>query len=547
MTVQDDRYEYDISGEITKILDAAAASGGSPGQSECFTYDGLHRLSQAWTTTASACGTSTASADNQGIDPYAQSFAYDGVGNLTSLISNGQAAIYDYPQPGTDAVRPNAVTSISRPTGTDTYAYDDAGQMTSRTVGGKAGTFTWNELGQLEKATIDGQDTTMVYDADGERLIRHDPGGKATLYLGSMDIEVNGSAITGKRYYTTPDGATVAMRIGGDGVTWLMSGLHGSTQLAVDDTTGKVSRERYLPFGQRRGDDDLPFTDHGFLGKVEDDSTGLDYLSARYYDPFLTKFVSTDPMLDPSKPRIANPYGYAGDNPIGMSDPTGLSPDPPGGRLDACKNWNSKQCKDLRKLEEYYQKIAGWCRASRANMQKQECKIANAVVGSKKGPGGFQMAFKALLGVLPTPSLIKLLATIPDDASLEDVSKRVISWAKKNHGKCEKIYGMMTCYGLSKDLVSRGGQTIGDVFVTWRDKSYLLDHPELLKHEAVHREQWHRYAKRDGYWYSFAIAYLLAGISACGNKFEQEAGLKDGGYLCVPSPTPGPSPTPPAR
>ncbi|NJP30172.1 DNRLRE domain-containing protein, partial [Microbispora sp. SCL1-1] len=339
VTAQDDRYTYDLSDEITKILDAAAASGGSTGQYECFTYDGLHRLSQAWTTTATDCGQGTASADNQGIDPYAQSYTYDGAGNITSLTSNGQAAIYDYPQPGTDAVRPNAVTAISRPTGTDTYAYDNAGQLTSRTVGGKAGTFTWNELGQLDKATIDGQDTTMVYDADGERLIRRAPGGKATLYLGSMEIEVNGDSITGKRYYTASDGATIAMRTGGDGVTWLMSGLHGSTQLAVDDTTGKVSRERYLPYGQRRGADDLPFTDRGFLGKTEDDSTGLDYLSARYYDPAIAKFLNTDPLLDLRKPQWANPYGYAGNNPIGTSDPTGLSPEP-----ENCKANPSQLC-----------------------------------------------------------------------------------------------------------------------------------------------------------------------------------------------------------
>ncbi|MEU6429690.1 DNRLRE domain-containing protein [Microbispora sp. NPDC046973] len=351
VTAQDDRYDYDLSGEITKILDAAAASGGSAGQYECFTYDGLHRLSQAWTTTASACGTSTAAADNQGIDPYAQSFAYDGVGNLTSLTSNGQAAIYDYPQSGTDAVRPNAVTSIARPGGTDTYAYDNAGQLTSRTVGGKAGAFSWNELGQLEKATIDGQDTTMVYDADGERLIRRDPGGKATLYLGSMEIEINGSAITGKRYYTTPDGATVAMRTGGDGVTWLMSGLHGSTQLAVNDTTGKVSRERYLPFGQRRGADDLPFTDHGFLGKVEDESTGLDYLSARYYDPTIAKFTSTDPLLDFRKAQWANPYSYAGNNPIGLSDPTGLSIGAGGASFDSCTT--AAQCDAQKCIKQY--------------------------------------------------------------------------------------------------------------------------------------------------------------------------------------------------
>ncbi len=326
MVSHDDQYFYDTSGEITRILDAASATGGSPGQSECFAYDGLHRLSQAWTTTASTCGSGTASADNLGIDPYAQSYAYDPVGNITSVTSGGQSSTYAYPQPGTSAVRPNAVTSITRPGGTDTYNYDAVGQLTSRTVGGKAGTFVWNELGELEKATIDGQDTTMVYDADGDRLIRRDPTGRTTLYLGSMEIEVVGSTITGKRYYTAPDGALVAMRTGGSGITWLMSGLHGSTQLAVNDTTGQVSRERYLPFGQRRGSDDLPFTDHGFLGKIEDDSTGLDLLGARYYDPAIAKFISTDPLLDLRKPQWANPYAYSGNNPIGASDPTGLAP-----------------------------------------------------------------------------------------------------------------------------------------------------------------------------------------------------------------------------
>ncbi|WP_076443261.1 DNRLRE domain-containing protein [Microbispora rosea] len=343
---QDDRYDYDdISGEITKILDAASAVGGSQGQSECFVYDSLHRLSQAWTTTAATCGAGIASADDLGLDPYAESYTYDGAGNITSLTSNGQTATYSYPQPGGSTVRPNAVSSITRPDGTDTYAYDNAGQLTSRTVDGKADAFTWNDLGQLEKATIDGQDTTMVYDADGDRLIRRDADGKTTLYLGSMEIEVDGNTITGKRYYTTADGATVAMRTGGDGVTWLMSGLHNSTQLAIDDTSGKVSRERYLPFGQRRGADDLPFTDHGFLGKIEDASTGLDYLSARYYDPAIAKFISIDPLLDLRKPEWSNPYSYAGNNPIGLSDPSGLGStcDPTDKSFKECRQVEQRQ------------------------------------------------------------------------------------------------------------------------------------------------------------------------------------------------------------
>ncbi|MFI6713634.1 RHS repeat-associated core domain-containing protein, partial [Nonomuraea sp. NPDC050478] len=224
---------------------------------------------------------------------------------------------------------PNAVTAITYPGRTDTYAYDDAGQLAARTVDNKQATFTWNPLGQ---ATIQGADTAMVYDAAGKRLIRRDPGG-TTLYLGPVELRLASGQITGKRYYSSSDGSLVALREP-SGVTWMLAGLHGSTQLAVNATTGNVSRERYLPFGERRGSDDLPFTDRGFLGKTEDASTGLTYLGARYYDPTIAKFISTDPELDLRTPEWANPYSYAANNPIDQSDPDGRRVDAGGGSSD---------------------------------------------------------------------------------------------------------------------------------------------------------------------------------------------------------------------
>ncbi|MEU1386205.1 MULTISPECIES: polymorphic toxin-type HINT domain-containing protein [unclassified Nonomuraea] len=344
VVTQDDQFFYDAAGEVTRILDAASAvSGSTVGQSECFSYDGLHRLERAYTTTGSSC---TASPDSQGIDPYNHTYAYDGVGNIISIDDNGQNSAYRYPAPGPSSVRPNAVTSIDRPAGTDTYSYDNAGQLTSRSVGGKQSTLAWNELGQLEKTTVDGNDTTMVYDADGDRLIRRGSD-KTVLYLGNMEIELTDGRLSGKRYYASPDGATVAMRTVGEGVTWMMSGLHGSTQLAINDATGKVSRERYLSYGKRRGGDDLPFTDRGFLGKTEDDNIGFTLLDARYYDASIAKFISTDPLLELSKPQWANPYSYAGNNPIGMSDPTGLSP---------CVQADYKNPRDYRECKEWEQR-----------------------------------------------------------------------------------------------------------------------------------------------------------------------------------------------
>ncbi|WP_170317355.1 RHS repeat-associated core domain-containing protein [Acrocarpospora corrugata] len=327
VTAQDDQFSYNAAGEITRVLDTPGA------QSECFSYDGLHRLVGAFTTTGATCATGS---DSGGVDPYAQAYAYDAVGNITTLTSSGQAATYTYPT----GTRPNGVTAIARPTGNDTYSYNTAGQLVSRNVGGQAGTFEWNDLGELSQVTLGGQATSMVYDAGGERVIRREPGGATTLYLGGMELRLSGGTVTAKRYYAGADGTLVAMRDGG-GVTWMLTGLHGSQQIAIDDATGTVSRERYLPFGQRRGADDLPGTDRGWLGKTEDASTGLVYLSARHYDPAIARFISTDPLLDARRPQWGNPYSYAGNNPIGLSDPSGLAVDGCGngsGRMDCPKS-----------------------------------------------------------------------------------------------------------------------------------------------------------------------------------------------------------------
>ncbi|MEO3807294.1 RHS repeat-associated core domain-containing protein [Nonomuraea sp. B1E8] len=325
ITAQDDIFSYNKAGEITRVLDATSAAGSSPGQSECFGYDGLSRLTSAFTTTRADCA---AGSDGQGIDPYRHAYAYDAVGNITSLVDGTETATYQYPAPGSSAIRPNAVTSITRPSRTDTYSYDNAGQLISRTVNGKQTTFTWSPTGQLEKATVDGSDTSMVYDADGERLIRREQGG-ATLYLDGMEVRTSG-VTKATRYYVSADGAVIAIRTT-DGFHWAASGLHGSMQLAIDGTTGQAARERYLPYGQRRGADDLPFTDRGFLGKTEDSATGLSYLSARYYDPSTAKFLSPDPKFDTENPELTSPYGYAADNPVGLSDPDGLDVDAGGG------------------------------------------------------------------------------------------------------------------------------------------------------------------------------------------------------------------------
>ena len=57
-----------------------------------------------------------------------------------------------------------------------------------------------------------------------------------------------------------------------------------------------------------------------FAGENIDPSTGLVYLRARYYDPQQGRFVSEDPA---GRAGGANPYLFAGDDPVNGRDPSG--------------------------------------------------------------------------------------------------------------------------------------------------------------------------------------------------------------------------------
>ena len=64
-----------------------------------------------------------------------------------------------------------------------------------------------------------------------------------------------------------------------------------------------------------------------FTGEELDDSTGLSYLRARWYDPANGRLLSPDPLLGlPDTPLSMNRFLYAWNNPVRLTDPAGLSP-----------------------------------------------------------------------------------------------------------------------------------------------------------------------------------------------------------------------------
>ena len=61
-----------------------------------------------------------------------------------------------------------------------------------------------------------------------------------------------------------------------------------------------------------------------YTGKEQDDSTGLYFYEARYYDPVLGRFIQPDTIVpDPLGPQTLNRYAYVLNNPLIYTDPSG--------------------------------------------------------------------------------------------------------------------------------------------------------------------------------------------------------------------------------
>jgi RHS repeat-associated protein len=88
----------------------------------------------------------------------------------------------------------------------------------------------------------------------------------------------------------------------------------------VDDQSALVAQYDYYPFGLQRSAtgsaaDAIPLR---FMGQELDAVTGLYDFSARLYHPVLRRFCAPD-----SKRQFASPYVFVGNNPLGLTDPTG--------------------------------------------------------------------------------------------------------------------------------------------------------------------------------------------------------------------------------
>jgi RHS repeat-associated protein len=289
-------YTYDNNSNITQLVNGWRDTSSSwHSETESYSYDGLDRLTSASCTS------------------WSHTYSYDKVGNRTAKDS----VTYTI-----NTV--NEVTALSDGT---SFTYDDNGNRTQKTKGDDTWDYTYDYANRLteveENSTTTGE---YVYDGDGKRIQTTENSTTTSMYSGHNVVYEETSTGTACYIYGPIGRLAKRTTISQESSTFYYHTDHlGSTRLVTDSSKDIVSAAAYHPFGEpstEEGSEDYLFT-----GK-EQDTTGLYYYGARYYDPDVGRFLTRDPLSGRiSSPQSLNRYTYCQNNPQKFVDPWGLLED----------------------------------------------------------------------------------------------------------------------------------------------------------------------------------------------------------------------------
>jgi RHS repeat-associated protein len=227
---------------------------------------------------------------------------------------------------------PHAVSQSGTGTGASFYYYDTHGNQTLRDAPGTASDRTIKysvDDKAYEIAMGSGQRVRFWYGPDGQRYKREEAG-KTTLYVGGVEVVIQGGGATFKRY------------VGGIALQTVTGGVVNSTKYLFHDHLGSLVRIAnadgsvsegldYAPFGGRRNytspiaaGTGTTTTDRSFTGHEAVDGTGVIHMNGRIYDAEVGRFLQADPVIQaPDNTQSWNAYTYCFNNPLAYTDPSG--------------------------------------------------------------------------------------------------------------------------------------------------------------------------------------------------------------------------------
>jgi RHS repeat-associated protein len=294
--------------------------------------------------------------DGTALRAYVESYRYDEAGNLIEI--RHVAVGGEFTLTLAVAAESNRAMPDDRPAGSaqpldPRTAYDPAGNMLRldhlRALG-------WDYAGRLASATIVARGDATAdaeyyrYDGDGqrarkvrERAIAAGIQREETIYLDGYELRLvynganraaplerytsvhladdQGRFVTAHRWGVQRPGAPEAQ------ARYQIGNHQGSVGLELSESGAIVSYEEYYPYGGTaliagRGQAEVQRKEFGYTGRERDNATSLYYYGARYYAPWLGRWLSPDPAGPADGPNL---YAYVRGNPVRFVDDGGLA------------------------------------------------------------------------------------------------------------------------------------------------------------------------------------------------------------------------------
>ncbi|ODS24627.1 hypothetical protein AB835_02545 [Candidatus Endobugula sertula] len=362
-------YSYDPVGNITALANAAEVDSYFNNQQATavrhYQYDTLYQLISAsgrenpgQSSVIDNPAAIVPPPDSGQYVPYTRNYQYDAGGNLTQI--QHQADNHHYTRTLRVSAHSNHAildtSTVTRTVGHIEEAFDACGNQQQLDTGQR---LLWDGLNQLQRVTTIARDSSedddresYSYGADGMRVRKtgttQASGGNTlqqqdVIYLPGIELRrTHSNQVVTEHLEVITIGAAGRSQV--RLLHWLdgtepdaianrqwrysLDDHLGSSHLELDDSGNILTKEEYYAYGgtavrTAKSTREVKYKTIRYSGK-ERDSSGLYYYGYRYYQPWLGRWLNTDPA---GTVDGLNVYRMVRNNPVRFFDKKGLNPD----------------------------------------------------------------------------------------------------------------------------------------------------------------------------------------------------------------------------